>query len=146
MIPLNHTFLWGPRLRLLFNTWFLGLAVAESTIQTAYRSAWAFLYRSHGCDQQTDTQTHRQRYICNKAVIDLRLRPRCFHLESYFQQTSFPCCYIRRDTACKHDVINIQHAHCGLAGSDCKKQSQASAACNEYSYAPSPRLRVTLSA
>jgi len=27
---------------------------------------------------------------------------------------------IRRDIMCKHDVINIQHAHCGLVGPDCK--------------------------
>jgi len=29
--------------------------------------------------------------------------------------------YIRRDIMCKHDVINIQHAHCGRVGSDRKK-------------------------
>ena len=25
------------------------------------------------------------------------------------------------DITCKHDVIDIQHDHCGLVGSDCKK-------------------------
>jgi len=42
---------------------------------------------------------------------------------------------------CKHDVANVQHAHCDLVGSDCKKLSRASAARNGYSYAPSLRLR-----
>ena len=28
---------------------------------------------------------------------------------------------IRRDIMCKHDVINIQRAHCSLVGPDCKK-------------------------
>jgi len=41
-----------------------------------------------------------------------------FHLWSYFKHTSFSCRYIRRDIKCKHDVMNIQHAHCGLVGSD----------------------------
>ena len=36
---------------------------------------------------------------------------------------------------CRHDVVNIQHAHCGLVGPDCKTQSRASAACNGYNYA-----------
>ena len=26
--------------------------------------------------------------------------------------------YIRKDIMCKHDVINIQHAHCDLVGPD----------------------------
>jgi len=41
---------------------------------------------------------------------------------------------------CKHDVISIQQAHCGLVGPDCNK-SRASAACNGYYYAPIPTLR-----
>ena len=49
----------------------------------------------------------------NKAVIDRRLRPRCCHLWGYFVHASFSCRCIRLDIACKHDVINIQHAHCG---------------------------------
>jgi len=44
------------------------------------------------------------------------------------------------------NIINIQHAQCGMVGPDCKKLSRASAACNGYSYAPSPRLRVSLPA
>jgi len=58
---------------------------------------------------------------------------------NYVKHTSFSCCHIRRDIMCKHDVINIQHAHCGLVGSDCKS-FWASGACNGYSYAPSLRL------
>ena len=50
------------------------------------------------------------------------------------------------DITCKHDVIDIPHDHCGLVGSDCKKYFRASAACNGYSYAPRPRLRVSLAA
>jgi len=58
----------------------------------------------------------------NKAVIDRRLRPRCCHVDDYFKHTSFSCGWIRKDIRlCKHDVINIQHAHCGLVGSECKK-------------------------
>ena len=74
----------------------------------------------------------------NKAVTDCRLRPWCCHLWSYFKHTSFSCRHISRDIMCKHDVINIQHAHCSP---DCKLP-----ACNGYSYAPSPRLRVSLAA
>jgi len=82
----------------------------------------------------------------NKAVIDSRFHPRCCQLESYFKYTSFSCHYICKDILCKHDIINIQHAYCSLVGPDCKKESRASAACNEYSYMPSPRLRVSLTA
>ena len=57
----------------------------------------------------------------NRTVIDRRLRPRCCHLWSYFKHASFSCRYTRVDITCKHDVINIQHAHCGLVGHDCKK-------------------------
>jgi len=64
--------------------------------------------------------------------------PWCCHLWSYFKHTSFSCRHISRDIMCKHDVINIQHAHCSP---DCKLP-----ACNGYSYAPSPRLRVSLAA
>jgi len=32
--------------------------------------------------------------------------------------TPFSCRYIRRDIMCKHDVMNIQHAHCGIVGPD----------------------------
>ena len=56
-----------------------------------------------------------------KAGVDRRLRPRCCHLWSYFKHTSFSCRCICRDIVCKRDVINIQHAHCGLVGPDCKK-------------------------
>jgi len=53
----------------------------------------------------------------NKIVIDRTLRPLCCH-----KQTSFSCRYTRVDITCKqHDVINIQHAHCGLVGPDCKE-------------------------
>jgi len=27
----------------------------------------------------------------------------------------------RMDITCKHDIVFIQHAHCGLVGPDCKK-------------------------
>ena len=37
--------------------------------------------------------------------------PRCCHLESYFKHTSFSCRYMSRDIMCKHDVMNIHHAH-----------------------------------
>jgi len=49
------------------------------------------------------------------AVTDRRLRPRCCHLPGgYFKRTSFYCRYIRTDITCKHDVMNIQQARCGL--------------------------------
>jgi len=54
----------------------------------------------------------------SKAVRDRRLRPRCCRLWSYSKHTSFSCRYIRRDIMCKNDVMNIQHAHCGLVGPD----------------------------
>ena len=54
--------------------------------------------------------------INNKAVTDHRLRSLCCHLRGYFKHTLFSCRYIRRDNMCKHDVINTQHAHCGLVG------------------------------
>ena len=57
----------------------------------------------------------------NKAVVDRRLRPRFYHLGTYFKHRSFSCRYIRRDIVCKHDIISVQHAHCGLVGLDCKK-------------------------
>ena len=50
----------------------------------------------------------------NKGVIDRGLRPWCCHLGSYFKHAQFFCRYIRRNITCKDDVINIQHAHCGL--------------------------------
>jgi len=37
----------------------------------------------------------------------------------YFKHTSFSCRYVRRNIMCM--IINIQHAHCGLVGSDCKQ-------------------------
>jgi len=58
----------------------------------------------------------RQLETKNEAVIDRRLRPRCCHLWSYTKHTSFSCRYIRKDIMCKHDVMNIQHADCGLVG------------------------------
>jgi len=48
--------------------------------------------------------------------LDRRLRPLCCHLWGYFKHTSFSCGYIRVDITCKLNVINIQHAHCGLVG------------------------------
>jgi len=54
----------------------------------------------------------------NKTVTNRRLRPLCCHLWGYLKHTSFSC---RMCITCKHDVINIQHAHCGLVGPDCKK-------------------------
>jgi len=76
------------------------------------------------CLQCSDCMTQRLYTIhlvnCldNKTVIDRRLRPRCCRMWSYFKRTSVSCRYIRRDIMCKHDVMNIQHAHCGLVGPD----------------------------
>ena len=39
--------------------------------------------------------------VCNKTVLDCRLRSRCCHLESYFKHTPFCCRYIRRDIMCR---------------------------------------------
>ena len=78
------------------------------------------------------------RNIHNKGVIDRRLGPRCYHLESYVKNTPFSSSYIYAATLCAN--INIQHARYGLVGPDCKKRySRASTVCNGYSYAPSPR-------
>ena len=63
----------------------------------------------------------RSNRLTNKAVICRRLRPRCCHLGGYFKHMSLSCRYTRMDITCKHDVMNIQHAHCGLVGFDCKK-------------------------
>ena len=79
--------------------------------------------------------------LVNGAVVDHRFHPWCCHLGGYFKHTLLFCRYLCRDIMCKHDVINIQHAHCGLVGPNCKKKSWASTACNGYSYVPSPRLR-----
>ena len=79
--------------------------------------------------------------LVNGAVVDHRLHPWCCHLGGYFKHTLLFCRYLCRDIMCKHDVINIQHVHCGLVGPNCKKKSRASTACNRYSYVPSPRLR-----
>ena len=57
----------------------------------------------------------------NKAVIDCRLCPRCCHMKSYLMHMSFSCRYICRNIMCKHDIINIQHVHCGLVGPGRKK-------------------------
>ena len=54
------------------------------------------------------------------AVIDRRLRPLCCHLGVTLSTCHF-LVTIRRNVMCKHDVITIQHAHCGLEGSDCNK-------------------------
>ena len=70
--------------------------------------------------------------ILNKAVIDRTLRPLYCHLWSYFKHTSLSCRYIHRDIMCKHDDMNIQHAHRGLVGA----VSVSPLACNGYSYAP----------
>jgi len=76
-------------------------------------------------DRQTERQTeYRQKFALiavlrnDKAVTDCRLRPQCYHLQSYFKYTSFSCRFIRRDIMCKHVAMNIQHAHCGLVGQD----------------------------
>ena len=79
--------------------------------------------------------------LVNGAVVDHRLHPWCCHLGGYFKHTLLFCRYLCRDIMCKHDVIKIQHVHCGLVGPNCKKKSRASTACNRYSYVPSPRLR-----
>ena len=42
-------------------------------------------------------------------------------LWGYVKHTSYSFHYICRDITCKHDVMNIQHAHCGPVGPDCKK-------------------------
>ena len=69
----------------------------------------------------TLTKTKSFSHIQNTAVIDGRLRPRCCHLWSYFKHTPFSCRYVslRRNIMCKHYVMNIQHAYCGLVGPDC---------------------------
>ena len=76
----------------------------------------------------------------NKAVIDGRLCHKCCHLWSYFKQTSFSCRNICRDIVCKHDVMNIQHARCGLVGPDhgtlSRPVSVSPQARNRYSYVP----------
>ena len=54
-----------------------------------------------------------------RSVIDRRCRPLCRHLSSYFMHTPFPHRYIRREITYKHDVMNIQPAHCSLVGPDC---------------------------
>ena len=59
--------------------------------------------------------------------------------------TSYCCHYIHVDIMYKHDVIDIQDLHCSLAVPDCKKQSQASAACSGYSCAHCLSLAVTSS-
>ena len=68
----------------------------------------------------------------NKAVTDRRLHPWCCDLGSYFKRTSFSCRCTRRDSTCKHDVMNIQlrlvnmydircDMDCGLVGLDYEK-------------------------
>jgi len=60
--------------------------------------------------------------VSNKAVIDHTLPPVLPPVGLlYFKHASFSCHCIRRDIMCKHGVMNIQHAHCGLVGPDCKK-------------------------
>jgi len=56
--------------------------------------------------------------VGNKAVTDRRLCPPPLPTGGYFKHTSFSCRYICRAIMCKHDVIHIQHAHCGLIGPD----------------------------
>jgi len=53
-----------------------------------------------------------------KRQTDRRFRPRCGRLWSYSKRTPFSCRYIRTDIMCNNDVMNIQHAHCGLVGPD----------------------------
>jgi len=48
----------------------------------------------------------------NKAIIDRRLRPPVLPPVELLC-TSISCRYMRTDIMCKHDVMNIQHAHCG---------------------------------
>ena len=62
--------------------------------------------------------------------------------------TSLHPMFIRRGIMCKHDFINIQHAHSGLLGLTARSSPDCPppASCNGYSYAPSPRLRVSLAA
>jgi len=72
------------------------------------------------CSTTTTAREANYNHNNNNTVIDCRLRPRCCHHGSYFKHTSLSCRYICRDL-CKHDVINIQQAHCGPASPDCKK-------------------------
>ena len=62
--------------------------------------------------------------------------------------TSLQPMFIRRGIMCKHDFINIQHAHSGILGLTARSSPDCPppASCNGYSYAPSPRLRVSLAA
>jgi len=60
----------------------------------------------------------------SKFVLEDTSRPRTKAKDNNtdFKHTLFSYRYIvHRDNTCKHDVINIQHAYCGLVGSDCKK-------------------------
>jgi len=48
----------------------------------------------------------------------------------------------RRDMMCKHDVINIQHALCGLVGTDCMQEVVPSVRCLQRAFLRAkPRLR-----
>ena len=61
---------------------------------------------------------------------------------SYFKHTSISCRYTRRDMMCKHDVINIQHALCGLVGTDCMQEVVPSVRCLQRVFLRAkPRLR-----
>jgi len=71
----------------------------------------------------------------NKAVMDRRLRPWYATCSVELLCTSISCRYMRTDIMCKHDIMNIQHAHCGLVGPD-RAVSVSALACNGYSYAP----------
>jgi len=73
-----------------------------------------------GVSHRSETPAHVRG---REAVIDRRrLRHRCFHLGGGTLGTRrFRCRYIGRDIICEHDVMNIQHAHCGPVGPDCKK-------------------------
>ena len=59
-------------------------------------------------------------HIKKTAVIDRRLRPRCCRLWSYLKHVIIVslCKPTLERYMDKHDVINIQHAYCGVVGSD----------------------------
>jgi len=94
---------WYPRRIVPFSAWLL------HPVTNFRRKGHQSLY--------VDSQTP----VPNKAVTDHRLHPSGV-TRSYLKHImSFSCRYICWDIMCKHDVINIQHTHCCLAGPDCKK-------------------------
>ena len=90
------------------------LYLARNLINDIHQHAFRKLPALQVLTLQYYRPTRRASTPRNKAVTDCRLRPRCCHLLSYFKRTSFYCRYKRRDIICKHDIMTIQHTHCGL--------------------------------